>query len=420
MAKKMYIGIDGTAQKVKKIYVGVDGFARKVKKGYIGIGGVARLFWSGGELGYHGTATPLSMGRAAMSATSVGNFALFAGGYIDAAETPTSRVDAYNKSLTRTIPPELSEARANMAATTVGDYALFAGGGDVTDKVDVYDRSLTRTAATALKEGKFHVAATTVGDYALFAGGSPPTTGTWSGVVSYAYKTVEAYNKSLTKTLPTELNEARIGGGATTVGDYALFAGGYWYISNYDGLEGHTKTVEAYNKSLTRTAAPSMSNYRHHMAAATVGDYALFAGGYYRTVTNGTPISLFAVEAYDKSLTKIAAPDLCYARYDLAATTLGDFAIFAGGRTYGDEKYGENPPDIDAADKWDTFAIKLVDVYDASLTRTTHTSLSKGRQSLSAATIGSYALFAGGTSTYTLTNGYMGHEYSSIVDVYTI
>lgn len=46
MAKKSYIGINGTARKIKKWYIGVNGTARKVKKAYIGVNGIARQFYS--------------------------------------------------------------------------------------------------------------------------------------------------------------------------------------------------------------------------------------------------------------------------------------------------------------------------------------------------------------------------------------
>ena len=76
MGKGIYIGVGGKARKVKKMYVGVGSRARKVKKAYIGVGGVARPCFSGGELVYYGTATPLSI-SGYMSAAAVGNYALF-------------------------------------------------------------------------------------------------------------------------------------------------------------------------------------------------------------------------------------------------------------------------------------------------------------------------------------------------------
>ena len=126
MAKKSYIGVDGVARQIKKWYIGIDSKARKVKKAYIGIGGVARPFMSGGELAYYGTITALSQARDNLAGTSVGNYALFAGGSSKASYQST--VDAYNSSLVRSTPTALSEARHYLAATSVGNYALFGGG----------------------------------------------------------------------------------------------------------------------------------------------------------------------------------------------------------------------------------------------------------------------------------------------------
>lgn len=86
---------------------------------------------------------------------------------------PLKTVDAYDMELTRTIPTTLSKATSNLAATTVGNYALFGGGytGSNSSTVDAYDTSLTRTTPTALSEGRRDLAATTVENYALFGGG---------------------------------------------------------------------------------------------------------------------------------------------------------------------------------------------------------------------------------------------------------
>lgn len=85
------------ARKVKKGYVGVDSKARKIKKAYIGVGGVARPCWSGGELSYYGTITPLSVARYYLAATTVGDYALFGGG-IGNNYSAFSTVDAYTVS----------------------------------------------------------------------------------------------------------------------------------------------------------------------------------------------------------------------------------------------------------------------------------------------------------------------------------
>jgi len=84
------------------------------------------------SLSYYGTITPLSVARENLAATTIGNYALFGGGY------STSVVDAYDTSLTRTTPTPLSVARYNLAATTVGNYALFGGGSNVVDAYYVF------------------------------------------------------------------------------------------------------------------------------------------------------------------------------------------------------------------------------------------------------------------------------------------
>jgi len=83
------------------------------------------------------TPTALSVARRSLTATSVGDYALFGGGYAAAVD---ATVDAYNLSLTRSTPTALSVARAYVTATSVGDYALFGGGhtGSVSDVVDAY------------------------------------------------------------------------------------------------------------------------------------------------------------------------------------------------------------------------------------------------------------------------------------------
>ena len=50
-------------------------------------------------------------------------------------------MDAYDASLTRTTPTALSVARGTLAATTVGNKALFAGGydDDYSAVVDAYE-----------------------------------------------------------------------------------------------------------------------------------------------------------------------------------------------------------------------------------------------------------------------------------------
>ena len=209
-----------------------------------------------GAVQWYGNATPLSKKRNLLGATTVGNYALFGGGQY------SKVVDAYDESLTRTIPTELSESDIGRSATTVGNYALFGGGSSgYSDVVDAYDASLTRTTITTLSKTRTRLAVTTIGNYALFGGGYG---GGYSDVV-------DAYDASLTRTLPTELSVARDLLAATAVGNYALFGGGR------NG--SYSSVVDAYDVSLTRTLPTELSVSRYELAATTVGNFALFGGG---------------------------------------------------------------------------------------------------------------------------------------------
>ena len=210
----------------------------------------------------------LRLQRSTLAATTVGNYAIFGGGSNGSERYAATQ--AYDTSLTRTTPTELSVARYELAAAAIGNYALFGGGGVASDGgnsegvaiVDAYDTSLTRTTPTELSVARLQLTATKIGNYALFGGG---------GVGDNKLSTIDAYNSSLTRTTPTELSVARVQVTATTVGNYALFGGGF--------SDGWLDAVDAYDESLTRTIPTELSVARTLLVATTVGGYALFGGG---------------------------------------------------------------------------------------------------------------------------------------------
>lgn len=365
------------ARKVKKLYCGVDGVARKVKRAYVGVGGVARLWWSGGELGYYGTATPLSIARWQLAATTVGDYALFAGGRygtVSGLESLTAVTDAYNKSLTRITAPSLATAKHEHSAATTGNYAIFAGGdigangNERVKTLDAYDASLTRVTATSLRGRKCYIAATRLGNYAIFAGGVKEVSDEDSATMYSPYSLyADAYDTSLTRTSLTNLKQRKGYLSATTVGDYAIIGPGRVNSSTL------TNSVDAFNSSLTRSDPTAMTNAVENYAATTVGDYALFGGG-------GTSGAISTVTTYDTSLTRGLATDLSTGKYWHEAVTVGDYALFGPG-VYGTSLGHTN---------------NVVDAYDKSLTRSIPTNTSITRRNYAAASIGDYALFAGG------------------------
>ena len=348
----------------------------------------------------HGSLTSsskvLTEGRASLAATSVGDYALFGGGYsvVNSDLVCFDVVDAYNTNLTRTTPTALSVGRRRLAATNVGDYALFAGGdssnGNYNSTVDAYNTSLVRTTPTSLSEAKISLAATSVGDYALFGGG-------YAGS-SYS-STVDAYNTSLTRTTPTSLSESRDFLAATRVEgdksrgkDYALFGGG---LNN-----SASNTVDSYNASLVHTTPTSLSESRYYLSASSVRTYyaslspsgvfyseyyAIFAGGRNSTGYSST------VDAYNVSLTRSTPSNLSGAREFLAASRTSGYAFFGGGRNSG--------------------YFSVVDLYDESFLRYSAPNFIESKGDLAATNIGYYVLFGGGLNST---------EYSSTVEHYTV
>lgn len=197
---------------------------------------------------------------------NVGNYALFAGGSLIqrfSAKKPVNTINTINSSLTLS-SITLSKAKRAVCGGKVGNYALFAGGLDgvllganyYTD-VDAYNASLTRISVTAIDYGidSVRCSASIGSSYVLFR----------VGVAALPPFNINAYDASLTKrsvTVPVkDSNEMA----AASSENYAIFADKHFVV--------------AYNDSLTCIMMTSLSDERIEGAAATVGNYVLFAGG---------------------------------------------------------------------------------------------------------------------------------------------
>ena len=385
MSKKAYIGIDNVARKIKKGYIGINGISRKIKKAYIGIGGVARPFWSGGELVYYGSADDLSLKRYNLTATHVGKYALFMAGTITAGSNISDSIEVYDYNLIKSIIYNYNTTASNFASSThVGTYAILN-----VSNIVAFTESLSAIVPTQPNISKYGASCTHVGDYAIIAGGS-----TNSGYMGNAIESniVDAYDKSLTRsTVVIGMIYGRWNAKATHVGDYAIIAGG-------DGANSSGYNfVDAYDSSLTKIESlDSLSERKEKLAATYVENHALFGGGIGNN--NGSRNISDVVNGYDSSLTRSIQEPLSIARYELAATHVGDFALFAGGFNA-----SSDPTNI-------------VDVYDSSLTRTTSSPLLRRVSKLAATHVGDYALFGGGDNS---TPQY-GASGTGEVTVYTI
>ncbi len=175
---------------------------------------------------------------------------------------------------------------------------------------------------------------------------------------------------------------------------FELTIPGEWTISaELNGEVTSTETITVYDSYAVslqfvpqRIQSLGLSVARYNLAAVSIGAYALFGGG--------GPTS-DVVDAFDLSLTLSQATPLSVARRQLSATNVGNYALFGGGL---------------ASSRVDT-----VDAYDESLTRSSPSNLSQAVNVLSATRIGDFALFAGGLVNVDGTI----YTYSDVVDAYS-
>ena len=173
-------------------------------------------------------------------------------------------------------------------------------------------------------------------------------------------------------TTTTNLNDARNYMGSASVGYYALIAGGSTTRSMFN-------TVDVYDSSLTHSTASNLSVTRYSLSGTNVGDYALFFGGS-NSLTN-TNSGQTVIDAYSSSLTKASVTSLAAGtgRYSGTAVSIGDHALYAGGTNGGGMAY--------------------IDVYDSLLTRKNILYLSEAKYDLSSTSNGTYAFIGGGYGT---------------------
>ena len=169
----------------------------------------------------------------------------------------------------------------------------------------------------------------------------------------------------------TPLSVVKTAMAAATIGDYALFGGG----DDSSSSSSVSKVVDAYDKALTHTIPTALSDTKSNLSATTIGDYALFGGGY---KASGY---VSVVDAYNRTLTHSTPTAMSVARDYYGATTIGDYALFGGGRTT------------------NSTSKATVDAYNTALTRSTPTALSTASYPVKATTVGSYAIFASGNDT---------------------
>lgn len=322
---------------------------------------------------------PIAYGE---SVTTVGDFAILTGG---AGGTPGATAYLYDGATEQWSTVDLSQARYGMTVATIGEYAIFAGGidvnGNASSAVDIFDASTDQWSTASLSQPRESMTLAMLGNFAIFAGGQDAN-GNLSSAVDIFDSSTGTFVVDPPQLSTAEDNIAVNGGGvAPTVGNYAIFADEATY--------GGVVDVYAYNPSTeTWTDIPESlpsGAYRDNMSVATVGNYAIFAGGESPSVASPEPVA--AVDIFDATTGKFVAnpPELSQARFDISVAVVGNYAIFAGGEEF--NRHSSSPTTVAA-----------IDVFDAAtgsfIANPPH--LSEGRFNMSVLTVGNYAVFAGG------------------------
>ena len=306
----------------------------------------------------------------------------------------------------------LSVARAKLMAGVVGEYALFVGGRsgstetDLSGAVDAYDKSMCRVQALELVSGGLvdHAVAQTE-SHLLVCGGT--TISADGGTMLSSF--VEAYDGSLTKTRAEDLPECTAKAGGARAGDCALFFGGKEYHEYSDGkvVVSTNGYVYAYDDALTLFGKGIIPFHGYDYASGNVGEIALFCGGY-----DGNGYGSDVLYYCDESLS-MGYEFLSTVMIDCAVATLSGHALVAGGggtvvnafdasltRTIPSAMSKErNAP---AASSTDGFAVFVygdsegADVYDESLTRSILDASDTKKENLAAVGLGNLIMFGGG------------------------
>jgi len=275
----------------------------------------------------------------------------------------------------------LSSARTGLSATATAGLVLFAGG--ITDlqntvsTVDILNGTTGKWLTSVnLSQARAEIAATSINtsssSLALFGGGAIDGT--------QFFATVDIYNATSGKWTMASLSQSRFNLAATTVGEVALFAGGSRYGTYYN-------QVDMFNASSGTWTLPvgNLSVARGNLVATAIRDLAIFAGG---IAANDETVSV--VDIFNVTSGNWTTATLSYARASLAAATVGDVALFAGGGFFNKSSSGP--------------ISNMVDIFNVSSGQWSTATLSSARSQISAVSVGGImAVFAGGSTSLTAT-----------------
>ncbi|HSU28874.1 MAG TPA: PKD domain-containing protein [Chitinophagaceae bacterium] len=169
---------------------------------------------------------------------------------------------------------------------------------------------------------------------------------------------------------------------------------------NAAGIDVDTMLVNIYGINRSTVNAQlvpfgTLTGGRINMAAASLGNKLLFAGGYDSEVeTSVSMVDIFDLATNTKTTASLTVP-----KHDIAVTTCGNKIFFGGGYF---------------TDSWTAHLSNHVDIFDVSTGAWTRASLSNETSGLAAASVGDKVFFAGGSSPNWIIDFY------NTVDIYNL
>lgn len=361
MATRQYIGVDEKARRVRKAYIGIDNVARRIKKAYIGVNGVARLYYTAEGMDRIAT-VELPGHRRYLSVATVGTgddmHAIFAGGGLydnSTFKSCFSTVYAYDKNLTRQQLSNLTVGCMQMASASAAAHAFFLGGHYSTgysDRAYAYNSSLTLIFMDNMQYngGYGNTRAAMAGDKLIVTGGLSKLTETYNAaltrsngvytancmewclavslVPNYALfaggnknTTAIAIDRDITRTILDNPSGSNSSGAATF---HVIYGVCYW---------GRNVPTDAYN--CTDLSKRTLFNAaREYASLASTFYYMLIAGGTVYNESTNVTAWYNTINVLDSVFTVLDSTKLNRSKAYIASCTLGDTALFGGGKTY--------------------------------------------------------------------------------------
>lgn len=267
---------------------------------------------------------------------SINNVVLFAGGQING--TAVNGIDIYNGTSGIWKTSYLVQPLSGLTSVGIGTRIFYGGGFTCCNLINQNKTEFLDTTtglfgpSLSLSLGRQSLASAAIGDKVFYAGGTLRN-GTNTNLVDVFMIS------NLSWATPTKLSIARSNLVSTTVRSKILFAGGF-QTGIWPDLGKYLDTVDIYDDTTGTWSVAKLAVARSNLAATSVGNLAFFAGG-----TSGSGLITDVVDIYDADTNTWSVTTLSTKRAYLTAASLGTKAYFAGGR--------DNIP-VDVVDIYDT------------------------------------------------------------------